>query len=90
MPKQQPINAFSNLFNGMWVRHGVRIVGFTQGSQSKIKIVGARGVVHTPQFNGKQEGRVAQRGSRLHLRCPRNGQWTNLSIPLSSICHWVP
>jgi len=35
--------------------------------------VGARGVVHTPQFNGKQEGYVA-RSTRPHLRCPRNGQ----------------
>jgi hypothetical protein len=31
--------------------------------------VGARGVVHTPQFNGKQESYVA-RSTRLHLRCP--------------------
>ncbi len=36
-------------------------------------VVGARGVVHTPQFNGKQEGCVA-RSSPPHLRCPRNGQ----------------
>ncbi|MEY4506802.1 MAG: hypothetical protein RL297_1380 [Pseudomonadota bacterium] len=35
--------------------------------------VGARCVVHTPQFNGKQEGRVA-RSATPNLRCPRNGQ----------------
>lgn len=39
----------------------------------KINNVGARGVVHMPQFNGKQEGRVA-RSTTLTLRCPRNGQ----------------
>jgi len=39
----------------------------------KIVNVGARGVVHTPQFNGKQEGCVA-RSTTPHLRCPRNGQ----------------
>jgi len=30
-------------------------------------------VVHMPQFNGKQEGRVA-RSTTPDLRCPRNGQ----------------
>jgi hypothetical protein len=39
--------------------------------------VGARGVVHTPQFNGKQEGRVA-RSTTPNLRCPRNGQTDEL------------
>jgi len=39
----------------------------------KIVNVGARGVVHTPQFNGKQEGNVA-RSTNPNLRCPRNGQ----------------
>ncbi len=39
----------------------------------KIANVGARGVVHMPQFNGKQEGRVA-RSTTPNLRCPRNGQ----------------
>jgi len=43
----------------------------------KITGVGARGVVHTPQFNGKQEGRVA-RSTRSNLRCPRNGQTDEL------------
>jgi hypothetical protein len=37
--------------------------------------VGARGVVHTPQFNGKQEGELGK--SNPNLRCPRNGKWTN-------------
>jgi iron complex outermembrane receptor protein len=36
-------------------------------------LVGARGVVHTPQFNGKQEEGVA-RSTPSNLRCPRNGQ----------------
>jgi len=43
----------------------------------KISAVGARGVVHMPQFNGKQEGRVA-RSTKLNLRCPRNGQTDEL------------
>ncbi len=38
-----------------------------------MRFVGARGVVHTPQFNGKQEGCVA-RSTPPNLRCPRNGQ----------------
>ena len=44
--------------------------------------VGARDVVQTPQFNGKQEGKLAN--SELNLRCPRNGKWTNRKVPLSS------
>jgi iron complex outermembrane receptor protein len=36
-------------------------------------LVGARGVVHMPQFNGKQEEGVA-RSTHSNLRCPRNGQ----------------
>ena len=44
---------------------------------SRIEIVGARGVVHMPQFNGKQEGRVA-RSTTPNLRCPRNGQTDEL------------
>ena len=36
--------------------------------------VGARGVVHMPQFNGKQEGDADT--SEPNLRCPRNGKWT--------------
>jgi hypothetical protein len=48
------------------------IVGFVTDFNLKIASVGARGVVHMPQFNGKQEG--APTGSSPHLRCPRNGQ----------------
>lgn len=40
--------------------------------------VGARGLVHKPQFNGKQEGRVA-RSTTPSLRCPRNGQADELT-----------
>jgi hypothetical protein len=36
--------------------------------------VGARGLVHKLQFNGKQERRPFQ--GILNLRCPRNGQQT--------------
>ncbi len=45
--------------------------------------VGARGLVHKPQFNGKQE-REPPRGE-LDLRCPRNGQQTGIFALLSSI-----
>ena len=38
--------------------------------------VGARGLVHKHQFNGKQE-REPPRGN-LDLRCPRNGQQTGI------------
>jgi hypothetical protein len=48
------------------------IVGFVTVLQRKIASVGARGVVHMPQFNGKQE-RTPKLG-RPSLRCPRNGQ----------------
>ena len=47
-----------------------------------IQRVGARGVVHMPQFNGKQEGRVA-RSTKPHLRCPRNGQADELHSSVS-------
>jgi hypothetical protein len=61
--------------------------------------VGARGVVHTPQFNGKQEGTPSQASIRRrrwppNLRCPRNGKTNDLcpgfglsECPLFSICH---
>ena len=50
--------------------------------------VGARGLVHKPQFNGKQE-RKPPRGE-LDLRCPRNGQQTGIlprfhRLPLSAL-----
>ena len=48
-------------------------------------LVGARGVVHTLQFNGKQEDAEAMRADNrraasakaFNLRCPRNGKRTN-------------
>jgi hypothetical protein len=57
-----------------------------------MRAVGARGVVHTLQFNGKQEGRLTP--SQPNLRCPRNGKQTrHLSplqvAPLSSLNHWT-
>jgi hypothetical protein len=50
--------------------------------------VGARGLVHKLQFNGKQERRPP-RGD-LDLRCPRNGQQTGFlprfhQMPLSAL-----
>ena len=50
--------------------------------------VGARGLVHKLQFNGKQE-RGPPRGD-LDLRCPRNGQQTGFlprfhQMPLSAL-----
>ena len=39
-------------------------------------LVGARGLVHKPQFNGKQESQPSQ--GKLDLRCPRNGQQTGI------------
>ena len=47
-----------------------------------MRSVGARDVVQTPQFNGKQEGKLAN--SEPNLRCPRNGKWTSRKVPLSS------
>jgi len=50
--------------------------------------VGARGLVHRPQFNGKQERDPLQ--GNLHLRCPRNGQQTGIFAPLSSVATECP
>jgi hypothetical protein len=53
--------------------------------------VGARGVVHMPQFNGKQEGKFTQ--NRPNLRCPRNGKQTSRLRFLGGSAfifhHWV-
>ena len=54
--------------------------------------VGARGVVHMPQFNGKQEGPFTPIGP--NLRCPRNGKQTRdpkpfWFAPLPSRSHWI-
>ena len=53
--------------------HGPRILRCLIGWWLELPHVGARGVVHTPQFNGKQEEGVA-RSTPFNLRCPRNGQ----------------
>ena len=50
--------------------------------------VGARGLVHKPQFNGKQESQPSR--GKLDLRCPRNGQQTGFlprfhQSPLSAL-----
>ena len=60
--------------------------GCRQG-RTRILRVGARGVVHTPQFNGKQEGQADQ--AEPNLRCPRNGKWTNLDRFRCDQGHWV-
>src|SRR6218665_1736385 len=63
---------------------GFSIVGWLRAVNSRasrtLGAVGARGVVHRPQFNGKQEGAVVMHGAP-GLRCPRNGQRTNHPIP---------
>ena len=51
-------------------------------------LVGARGLVHKPQFNGKQESQPPR--GKLDLRCPRNGQQTGFlprfhQMPLSAL-----
>ena len=61
------------------------IVGFAAALPRRIPFVGARGVVHMLQFNGKQEEvRAIRTGSAQsesaaisNLRCPRNGKRTN-------------
>src|SRR6218665_3063936 len=63
---------------------GFSIVGWLRVVNSRasrtLGTVGARGVVHMPQFNGKQEGAVVIHGAP-GLRCARNGQRTNHPIP---------
>src|SRR6218665_3980970 len=63
---------------------GFSIVGWLRVVNSRasrtLGAVGARGVVHMPQFNGKQEGAVVIHGAP-GLRCPRNGKRTNHPIP---------
>jgi hypothetical protein len=63
----------------------------------KMNFVGARGVVHTPQFNGKQESEsalaeVAKRPPKISLRCPRNGQANKLLTRFRPVLHshWSP
>jgi hypothetical protein len=59
--------------------------------------VGARGVVHMPQFNGKQESEsalafFAKCPPQISLRCPRNGQANKLLTRFRPVphCHWSP
>jgi len=56
---------------------------FGASSHLTMAFVGARGLVHKPQFNGKQESKPPR--GELDLRCPRNGQQTGIFAPLSSI-----
>ncbi|BCO28082.1 hypothetical protein MIZ03_2975 [Rhodoferax lithotrophicus] len=53
------------------VAKGVDVTDVALAHMARIHSVGARGMVHMPQFNGKQGG--AQR-SKPNLRCPRNGK----------------
>ena len=63
----------------------------------KMTFVGARGVVHMPQFNGKQESESAlAQGAmcppKISLRCPRNGQANKLLTQFRPVphSHWSP
>jgi hypothetical protein len=63
----------------------------------KMVFVGARGVVHMPQFNGKQESEsafafFAKCPPKISLRCPRNGQANKLLTRFRPVlhCHWSP
>ena len=63
----------------------------------KMTFVGARGVVHMPQFNGKQESESAlAQGAmcppKISLRCPRNGQANKLLTRFRPVLHshWSP
>jgi len=63
----------------------------------KMIFVGARGVVHMPQFNGKQESEsalafFAKCPPKISLRCPRNGQANKLLTQFRPVphSHWSP
>jgi len=63
----------------------------------KMVFVGARGVVHMPQFNGKQESEsafafFAKSPPKISLRCPRNGQANKLLTRFRPVphSHWSP
>jgi hypothetical protein len=71
--KQQALDTVSNLVNQVRLGHVLGILRVVKACALKFVPVGARGVVHTPQFNGNQEGRAA-RSARPNLSCPRNGQ----------------
>ena len=60
----------------------------------KMIFVGARGVVHMPQFNGKQKFWVTQvhlfctwHWPITSLRCPRNGQANEMPSGISILSH---
>ncbi len=61
------------------------VVSIYKGKTAKIGIVGARGVVHTLQFNGKLGGSVCN--DLPNQRCPRNGKWTVRFWCLASKAH---
>ncbi len=53
--QQQTLDALCDLVDLCLVRHGRGDCRVWRNLQRRIRLVGARGVVHTPQFNGKQE-----------------------------------
>ena len=53
--KQQALDALGDLVDLGLVRHSKEDCRVWRNRQRRIRLVGARGVVHTPQFNGKQE-----------------------------------
>jgi len=57
----------------MGLGHVQGILRAMQDSSLKSAPVGARGVVHMPQFNGNQDKRGGA-PSLFNLSCPRNGQ----------------
>ena len=63
--QQQAFDALRDLVDLGSVGHTEVIVGFTSNSKRRIWAVGARGVVHMPQFNGKQEKVCIQTCSNL-------------------------
>ena len=66
---QQPFNAFGDLVDLGLIRHGNVDCMVCRMGRRRILFVGARGVVHMPQFNGKQEEVKAIRsGSTLGRR----------------------
>ena len=80
--EQKALYPFGDLVDLGLVRHGCtdcRVCGLLG---RRIWLVGARSVVHTLQFNGKQEGVKAIRNgstrsagaATFNLRCPRNGK----------------
>lgn len=83
--QKEPLDTFGDLVEMGWVRHGSVNCRVCTVLARRILGVGARGVVHTLQFNGKQEGvkaiRIRSDGSEaaetFNLRCPRNGKRTN-------------